>query len=55
MLTVVITVLLLVLLLLAVLYKTYAYSTDIQNDEPLLTNLLSFNKDESEGKEYSLI
>jgi len=55
MLTVVITVLLLILLLLAVLYKTYVYSPDIQNDEPLLTNLLSFKTDESEGKEYSLI
>tara|TARA_B100000902_G_scaffold75745_1_gene80576 strand:- start:12192 stop:12359 length:168 start_codon:yes stop_codon:yes gene_type:complete len=55
MLTVVITILLLILLLLAVIYKAYAYSTDVQNDEPLITNLLSFNKDESEGKEYSLI
>lgn len=55
MLTVVITILLLILILLAVIYKVYAYSTDVQNDEPLLTNLLSFNKGENEGKEYSLI
>ena len=49
------TILLLVAILLLVLYKAYAYSADVKNDEPLIANLLSFQKDESEGKEYSLI
>ena len=55
MLTAIITIVLLLLILFAVIYKAYAYSVDVQNDKPLITNLLSFSKDESEGKEYSLI
>jgi hypothetical protein len=45
---------LLIIFILVLSYYMYRLSSDEGNDEPLLTNLLSFRNDE-EGKEYSLI
>jgi len=53
MIAILVTVLLLLLLISLVVYRVY--SSDVTNEEPLLTNLLSFQKGNTEGKEYSLI
>lgn len=49
------TILFLVLIFIGVGYKVYAYYSNVDTTEPLITNLLGFHREEGGDKEYSLI